>query len=119
LKEAEGMINTGSSLNSDLTHAGYSLEERYIHDQERELREKQLRKIQDDSRARLRATQSGVIQGSAEAAAKMYCPQCNAEHRPTRLLGVDATECAQCHGIFLSEEQAKAIQDLSAGQASG
>lgn len=54
----------------------------------------------------------------AVAERESHCPKCSAEHRPTKILGVDATECALCHGIFFSEEHAKAIQDLSAGQAS-
>lgn len=146
------MTNHGPELRSDFSYTGYSREDKYFNDLERELREKQHQKIEEAARNRMRATQSGTMQDElnarvstprtgasagiasmnggatatrtdtdlrAEAAEKQHCPQCSAEHHPTKILGVDATECAQCHGIFLSEEQAKAVQDLSAGQASG
>ncbi len=90
-------------IKADLTKEGYSQEEKYFYELNKELIEGRRKKL-DLVRQQKRASEQKALHW-------MKCPKCGSQLKETSLLGICIEQCGSCRGVFLDAGELETLVD--------
>lgn len=95
------MKNIDAGLKDDLRQEGYSQEERYFYEVNKELIENQRRRLDEERERKLREVQKTTHW--------MKCPKCGSDLQESQLLGIRLEQCPSCQGFFLDRGELETL----------
>lgn len=95
------MTDKMCTIESELRHEGYSKEEEYFYELNRDLIEQRRQRLDQE-----RLTARAELQRSLHW---MKCPKCGDEMKDQRLLGIRFERCSNCLGVFFDDGELETL----------